>query len=113
MLLYTPVATAVASEFDITATAIGYQVSLAFLSAMISSLFAGNITVSLGARLTMVLAILLTGTGALTTTLFGLYGIFFGTVLVGFGHGLINPASSSLLANAAKSSRRSLIFSIK
>lgn len=112
-LLYVPVATIVSKNFGVSTTAIGYQVGLAYFSAMISSLFAGNLTIIIGARWTVILAIILTGLGSLVTTTYSLTGMFIGTVLIGFGHGLINPASAVLLSNIGKNSRRSLIFSIK
>lgn len=113
MLLYTTAATVVTSEFGFSATAIGYHVSLAYFAATICSLYAGNATVIIGARRSLVLAMLLVGLGALSTTLFGLYGMFFGALFMGIGHGLTNPASAILLQSASLSSRRSLIFSIK
>ncbi|MGI9379179.1 MAG: MFS transporter [Methyloligellaceae bacterium] len=113
MLLYTTAATVVTSEFGYSATAIGYHVSLAYFAAMICSLYAGNATVIIGARRSLILAMLLVGFGALITTVFGLYGMFFGALLMGSGHGLTNPASAILLQSASLSSRRSLLFSIK
>lgn len=112
-LLYTTAATVVTAEFGYSATAIGYQVSLAYISATICSLYAGETTLILGAKRSLIVAMLLTGIGSFITTILGLYGMIFGAMFMGFGHGLTNPASAILLQNLSANEKRSFIFSIK
>jgi predicted MFS family arabinose efflux permease len=112
-LLYAPAATLVTKDLGFSVTAIGYQVGLAYFSALASSLFAGSITVLISARWTMIIAIILAGTGSLVTTTFSLYGMVLGTILIGFGHGLVNPASAVLLSKTSGNRRRSFLFSVK
>ena len=113
MLLYTTAATVVTAEFGFSATAIGYHVSLAYFAATICSLYAGKVVVIFGSRRALILAMIISGMGATVTTLLGLYGMFFGALLMGVGHGLTNPASATLLQSIGRSNRRSLLFSIK
>ena len=112
-LLYTTAATVVMADFGFEATAIGYQVSLAYLSATVCSLYAGDITLVLGARMSLIFAMLLAGFGSLGTTVYGLYGMFSGAILIGAAHGLTNPASALLLQGLSTSGKRSFLFSIK
>ena len=112
-LVFTPAATVLAREFELPATAIGYQVGLVLFSAMCCSLIAGSITIAIGARLTLQLALLISGTGAIVSTFGGLSGLICGSVLIGLGYGLTNPPSAVLLARATSVHNRGLIFSLK
>ncbi|MGI9379780.1 MAG: MFS transporter [Methyloligellaceae bacterium] len=112
-LVFTPAATVLALEFNLPATAIGYQVGLVLFSAMCCSLVAGSITIAIGARLTLQLALLISGLGAIVSTFGGLAGIICGSVLIGLGYGLTNPPSAVLLARATSAHNRGLIFSLK
>ena len=74
-LVFTPAATVLAREFELPATAIGYQVGLVLFSAMCCSLIAGSITIAIGARLTLQLALLISGTGDVIETVDDLIAI--------------------------------------
>jgi len=112
-LLYTTVATVIAGEFGVPAAAIGYQVGLAYLSAMLCTLYSGNVTAALGARGALVASMILAAAGSLATTAFTIYGLILGTVLLGLAHGLVNPPAAVLLSHAGKEGRRSFLFSIR
>lgn len=112
-LAYTTVATIIAAEFGVSPAAIGYQVGLAYLSAMLCALYSGNLAVAIGAPRTLFLAMVLTGMGSLVSTSFSVFGLLLGTVLLGFAHGLVNPAAAILLARTSHAGRRSLLFSIR
>ncbi|MCG8559747.1 MAG: MFS transporter [Hyphomicrobiales bacterium] len=92
---------------------IGYQVSFAYISAMLTSLFGGGIVHRLGACRTSQSSIVLSGIGIALLTIPALPAIALGSIVIGIGYGLTNPAASHLLARITTARRRNLIFSLK
>jgi len=107
------IAPELARAFDLPASLIGVQVSLIYLGAMIMSLIGGQLVRRLGAVRTSQTALAFAGCGLALASSASLPGFVIGSVLVGFGYGLTNPAAAHLLMQVAKPKNRNLIFSLK
>jgi sugar phosphate permease len=92
---------------------IGYQVSLIYLAGAVSSALAGAVIGRSGATAVeaLVLGCLFVGVGAFLTA--SPLAIAAGSLLIGLGHGLNNPAASHLLGPVTPPGRRNIVFSIK
>lgn len=106
------VAPAVGAALDLPAAAIGYHVSLIFLGAVVTSLYGGTLVRRLGACLVSQAALGMTAMGCVLLATADLTAAILGSVVVGFGYGMTNPAASHLLARVA-GARLNLVFSIK
>ena len=102
-----------AGDFDVAPTALGRWVGFSYMMAMFAGLAGGTLVgrhgparVNQAAVLGVVLGLAI-GAGANVALLF-LCG-----ALLGAAHGLVNPASSTVLAAASPARIRSLVFSIK
>jgi len=108
------IAPELARAFEVPASWIGFQVSLIYLGALAMSLVVGQFVLRLGALRTSQGALALSGIGlALAATSSSMIGFAIGSVLVGFGYGLTNPAAAHLLMRITKPNNRNLIFSLK
>lgn len=102
-----------AGDFDVAPTAVGRWVGFSYMVAMFAGLAGGTFVGRYGpARMLQVAALgvalgLAIGAGAHLALLL-LCG-----ALLGAAHGLVNPASSAILAAASPSRIRSVVFSIK
>lgn len=102
-----------AGDFDVAPTAVGRWVGFSYMVAMFAGLAGGTFVGRYGpARMLQVAALgvalgLAIGAGAHLALLL-LCG-----ALLGAAHGLVNPASSAILAVASPSRIRSMVFSIK
>lgn len=113
VLAFPAMATEIAGTLAIQPVLIGYLISLAYGIAMLVSLVAGRTVLRFGAcrqgQAALVAFALACGAAATGT----LPGVAVAGVLLGLGYGLINPATSHLLARVSPPHRRNLIFSIK
>jgi MFS family permease len=102
-----------AADFGAAPTAVGQWVGFSYMAAMFAGLASGTLVGRHGPVRVLQLAVLgvalglAVGAGAHVALLL-LCGAFLGTA-----HGLVNPASSAILAVAAPKRVRSMIFSIK
>ncbi|HZF20511.1 MAG TPA: MFS transporter [Burkholderiales bacterium] len=102
-----------ASDFDVAPTALGRWVGFAYMIAMFAGLAGGTLVGRYGPSRVHQAAVLgvalglATGAGAQLALLL-LCGLFLGAA-----HGLVNPASSAILAAASPPRIRSMVFSIK
>jgi MFS family permease len=102
-----------AADFGAAPTAVGQWVGFSYMVAMFAGLASGTLVGRHGPVRVLQVAVLgvalglAVGAGAHVALLF-LSGAFLGTA-----HGLVNPASSAILAVAAPVRMRSMIFSIK
>lgn len=103
----------VAASLGIPAAVIGLQISLVYAGAMITSLIGGTLTQRFGACRATQLAVACIVAGAAVARLPAVAAFAVGSVLIGLGYGLTNPAASHLLMRVAPSNRRGVIFSIK
>jgi MFS family permease len=102
-----------ASDFDVAPTALGRWVGFSYMMAMFAGLAGGTLVGRYGPSRVHQVAVLgvvlglATGAGAQLALLL-LCGLFLGAA-----HGLVNPASSAILAAASPPRIRSMVFSIK
>lgn len=92
---------------------IGYQVSVLFGGAVAGTLFGGGLTRRSGACRTMQASLALSALGLAAMMWGGLAAIALGSLLAGFGQGLLNSATAHLLVKYTSGARRNLLFSIK
>lgn len=106
------IAPEVGAALGLPVAAIGYQVSLIFFGAIATSLYGGVLVRRFGACLISQAALVLTAAGCLLLAMADLAAAVLGSLTLGFGYGMTNPAASHLLARFA-GARINLVFSIK
>jgi MFS family permease len=107
------VAPKVAQALEVPASLVGYQVSVLYLAAMLSSLVAGTFVVRWGPCRTSQASMLLMSAGCTLAGSAHVATVLLGSVMIGLAYGTINPASSDLLMRYAPAAQRNLYFSIK
>ena len=107
------IAPKLAEAFGVSASMIGFQVSLIYLGAIITSLGGGVLILRLGALRTSQIALGLAGSGLALAATSSLAGLAIGSVIVGFGYGLTNPSAAHILMRVSRPENRNLIFSLK
>ena len=113
MVILPAIAPAVARDYGIDASLIGYQIGIMGTGLLTSLLLFGNLSRRMGGCRTHQL-----GQGLLA---FGLLSMLFpfvallipGSFLMGCAFGLLGPANSTLLARFAPAERRNMVFSIQ
>jgi predicted MFS family arabinose efflux permease len=103
----------VARAIGVPTSYVGYQVAIVYLAAMLASLCAGIFIGRFGACRTGQIAMLLNAVGCLVASRPSIGAIALGSVVIGCGYGLTNPAASELLMRHGPPDRRNLIFSLK
>lgn len=109
-------APAIAADLGVPARWIGAYVGLVYAGAMAASLVCGAWIVRRGAIRVSQACVALCAIGVAFTALAppgALPLVALGAIVLGFGYGLITPASSQILARTTPASRMSLVFSIK
>lgn len=107
------IAPKLAQELSLNAALIGYQVSILFGGAVIGTLFGGSFTRRYGACRTMQASLTLSASGILVMLVPSLIAIVMGSLVAGFGQGILNSATAHLLVKYTVPGRRNLLFSIK
>jgi predicted MFS family arabinose efflux permease len=107
------IAPKLAEAFGIEAALIGYQVSLLFGGAVVGTLFGGGFTRRHGACRTLQLSNACCAAGLALMLVPQLAAIALGSLVAGFGQGLVNSASAHLLVRYTPPEHRNLLFSIK
>ena len=95
------------------ATHVGYVVAAQFASGIVAGLVCGTLIARAGPVRSLQIAVACAILGLVLAAGGHAALIVLFAVLVGFAHGLVNPASSHVLMQAAPPRMRSLIFSIK
>ena len=113
MLSIAAIAPEVAAGLGVDAILVGYQISLVYSFAMFTAPFAGWLVARWGALRTSQISLIASGLGAGLAALGWLESIVLASIFIGFGYGLVNPASSHLLFHRTSEKERSLVFSIK
>lgn len=103
----------VARALDVPTSYVGYQVAIVYLAAMLASLAAGTFIGRFGPCRTGQIAMSLNAAGCLLASAPHIGMMAFGSIVVGCGYGLTNPAASELLVRHGPAGRRNLIFSLK
>ena len=112
-LALSAVAPRAAADLGIGPALVGYQVSVIYAGAVITSLAGGGFVRRLGATRASQLALWLTAAGCLLSSLGSLPSLAFGALVIGLGYGCTNPAASHLLSRTRSGAHMNLIFSIK
>jgi len=103
----------VAADLSLPARNVGWLVSLAYLTAMVSGLYGGWLSLQHGpVRVSQWAAAAFAASLALFAA-GGVPWLLAGAVVVGVGYGLPNPSSAEILSRHAPAQRRGLFFSIK
>lgn len=102
-----------ARAFSLSPALIGFQVSLVYGGAILTSAFAGGMVRRHGACRTSQLALGLAAAGCALMALPTLITLPIASLLVGFGYGLTNPAAAHLIARLGAARHRNILFSAK
>jgi MFS family permease len=103
----------VADDLGVAPHLVGYQVALIYVAAASTSLRAGGILARFGPARSTQMALGAAALGAGGIAWGGLAGAAAGSLLLGIGYGLTNPAASQVLNQLAPANRRNMVFSIK
>lgn len=113
VLTMATVAPLAAVSLGVGAEAVGYQISIIYGAAALTSAVAGLLVRRWGAGTVGVLALVLGLLGCLGLVTGLLWVAALASVLIGVGYGLVNPSSSHLLNRFTPPVRRNLVFSLK
>lgn len=113
VLVLGAIAPIVADEIGISAAAVGFQVSLIYFAGIFTSAIAGSLIATFGPVRIEQVTLFGAAAGFLGIGLGHLTTIIAGSIAIGIGYGLNNPASSAILVRATPPHRRNLVFSIK
>ena len=97
----------------VQATKVGVFVSIAYVAAMISSLFSGYLIDLYGALRTSQLSLLACAAGMFVAAWGTIPSLVLAAILLGAGYGPITPASSHILIRTTPENRLGLFFSLK
>jgi predicted MFS family arabinose efflux permease len=112
-IVLSTIAPKVAEDLGFEAAWIGYQVSLVFAAATVSTVYGGALVLRWGAARVTEASIVLCATGLALFALPHLAFIAAGSIAIGAGAGLANPTAAHLLVRYTPAARRNLVFSIK
>lgn len=107
------VAPEVGAAFALDPSLIGYQISLVYAGAMLSTVYIGPWLGRWGSIRTSQVALTLCALGCAVAAVPWLPGLALGSFIIGLCYGMTNPAAAQLLARIAAPRQRNLIFSIK
>ncbi len=113
ILTYPVIAPDVAARLELSPSLVGYQISIAYFWAVVSSIYCGPMIQRWGAARTIQLCMVFVAAGCACLSFPNLISILVGSVLIGFSYGLTNPTASHLLVKYSDPNHRNLIFSIK
>lgn len=112
-LVLPAVAPEAATALDLDPMLVGVQVSVVYGGAMLTALTAAQLVRRLGGCRVSQLSLLCLCAGCLLAAIPSIVAVAAGSVLMGFGYGLPNPAAAHLLVRFTDPRRRGLIFSVK
>lgn len=112
-LALTAIAPAAGHDLGVSPHYVGYQISLIYAAGALASAGAGTLVDRWGAVRVEQVALLTFALGllALSTGVLAMAAV--GSVVIGIGYGLQNPASSQILGAVTPRHRRGIVFSIK
>ena len=102
-----------ADDFDVAPTALGRWVGFSYMMAMFAGLAGGTLVGRYGPARMHQVAVLGVSLGLAMGAGGNIALLFLCGALLGAAHGLVNPASSTVLASASPPRIRSMVFSIK
>ncbi len=92
---------------------IGYQISLIYLSGIVSAALSGKTLRRIGAGRLEEVCLLTFGLGLLCFAMASVPFLVAGSLLIGIGYGYQNPAASQLLIGITPARSRNLVYSVK
>lgn len=107
------IAPEITREFGFPSSYVGYQVSLAYVGAILMSLAAGLVVRRFGAIRTNQFAAFVLFVSMMTFAIPHLATMIIGSLGFGIAYGITNPAASHVMMKIASPTNRNLIFSIK
>ena len=102
-----------AGDFDVAPTAVGRWVGFSYMVAMFAGLAGGTFVGRYGPARMLQVAVLGVALGLVIGAGAHIAQLLVSGMLLGAAHGLVNPASSAILAAASPPRIRSMVFSIK
>lgn len=112
-LALTGIAPFVARDFGLSAHYVGYQISIIYAASTVASAMAGSMIQRRGPVQVEQIALGCYGLALLLLATVNVWLALLGSVIIGIGYGVQNPASAQILGAVTPAHRRSLIFSIK
>jgi MFS family permease len=106
-------APAVASEFDMQAQHVGWLVSIAYLTAMLTGLSCGALSRRHGPVRMSQFALLAMAVALVCCVFTQAWLLLVAGVLIGVGYGIPNPTAADILSRHSPRERRGLFFSVK
>lgn len=103
----------VASGLSVSPELVGFQVSLIYFGGAVMSTVAGFQLRRWGPVRVSQASLMFCAVGAGLAVIPSLAAVAAGSIVIGFGYGMTNPAASELLLRIMPAGRRNLIFSIK
>jgi len=103
----------VASGLSVSPELVGFQVSLIYFGGAVMSTVAGFQLRRWGPVRVSQASLMFCAVGAALVVIPSLAAVAAGSIVIGFGYGMTNPAASELLLRIMPAGRRNLIFSIK
>ena len=113
LLIVPAVAPAVAREYGVDASLIGYQISIMAAGVFVALLLVGNLSRKLGGCRTNQLGHALVLTGLVLMLLPSVEFLVPGSLAIGFGFGLLAPSASYLMTRFTPAERRNFVFSVQ
>ncbi len=107
------VAPKVAETHGISASLVGYQISLLAVFMLVCLTLGSRLSVRWGACRATQVALGLLAAGCFTAILPHVAFVFASSIALGLGYGLLSPAASQLLARFTPPERRNIVFSLK
>lgn len=112
-LWFPAVAPKLAGELALPTSLIGYQITILYIFAMLTSLVGGALVTRFGACRTSQAALGFCVLGALIALAPSLATLALATACIGVAYGMMNPPAAHLIAKVATPANRNLIFSLK
>ena len=106
-------APAVAGEFDMQAQHVGWLVSIAYLTAMLTGLSCGALSRRHGPVRMSQFALLAMAVALVCCVFTQAWLLLLAGVLIGVGYGIPNPTAADILSRHSPRERRGLFFSVK
>jgi len=113
MLVVPSVAPAVARDYDVDPSLIGYQIAFLSVGQLGSLMFLGNFSRKFGACRAYQIGQAAIAAGMLLMLIPSKALLIAGSVVIGMGHGMLSPSSTSLLMRFAPAASRNFLFSVQ